>query len=590
MTQRGADIIVDYLVENNVPYALGVCGHGNIQLLDALRVKKEQIKTLTTHHESAAGFMADAYFRVNHQPLVTFSSTGPGSFNMPIALANAMADSSAFLSITSDVPTEQFNRGAFQETGWHNQQDFPLVTRSYVKRVFQPLTPGMIPMSVRQAYQTMIRGRFGPVNLVVPFDLFVRETPNPEPALQNWTGKTQFQAGVNKEGARQVYDMLSQANQPVILAGNGVVCSQAEDKLKRLAYLMQIPVVFTPLAKGVIDMENPLAAGIPGRLGSYGGNEACRQADVLLTLGCRFDDRVASSWLQGYTFNIPPTHHIQVDISAEEIGRNYPIDLGLASDISALLDELIPLAEQNSEGTDKRSAWITSIQSWKTQWNQVFDENEDSTDYPVRPERLIKDLRSVAPVDTILAADVGIHHNWLVQLWQPQRSRSFLQAWGFGAMGFGVCGILGAKLAAPNRPCVAVVGDGGFAMHAHVVATAVEYNLPVVWVVWNNQGYCSIRAMQRNFYGEELATSFIHEPSGNLYTPNFAAMAQAMGAEGIQVQKPNELKNALDTAIKSNKPYVVEVSVQRDAPLQSVGTWELPPFGHPEPSFPPKKQ
>jgi len=588
MIKRGADVIVDYLVENNVPYALGVCGHGNIQLLDALRLKGDRIKTLTTHHESAAGFMADAYFRVSHQPLATFSSTGPGSFNMPIALANAMADSSAFFAISADVPTEQFNRGAFQEVGWHNQQDLQMVTRPFVKRVFQPLTPEMIPLMVRQAYQTMIRGRFGPVNLVVPFDLFVRETPDTKPPLQNWTGKAQFRPGVDPEGARQAYEMLSRAERPIILAGNGVICAQAEEKLKRLARLMQIPVAFSPLSKGVIDLDDPLAAGMPGRLGTYGGNEACRRADLLLTLGCRFDDRVASSWLNGYTFNIPPTRHIQVDILPEEIGRNYPVDLGLAGDIGAFFFLLIMLAESSSGNSDKNAEWMNSVQDWRAQWDLVYSENEVSDIYPVRPERLIKELRSVAPDNTILAADVGIHHNWLVQLWQPRQNRSFLQAWGFGAMGFGVCGVLGAKLAAPDRPCVAVVGDGAFAMHAHAVATAVEYDLPVVWVVWNNQGYCSIRAMQLGYFGQELATSFIHAPSGELFTPNFAAMAKAYGAEGIQVQNAADLKNALDTAIAANKPYVVEVGVQRDAPLQSVGTWELPPFGHPEPSFPPK--
>lgn len=587
MPKRGGDIIVDYLVDKGVPYAVGVCGHGNIQFLEALRLRSDRIKTITTHHESAAGFIADAYFRVSHQPLVTFSSTGPGSYNLPIALANAMADSSAFLAVTGDVPTKQFNRGAFQETCWHQQGDFPTVMRPYVKRVFQPLTAQMIPATIRQAYQTMLQGRYGPVNLDVPFDLFMEEVDAPAQSPREWSQNLLSAGGAEPAVVERVLDMLAEARRPLILAGNGVCLSRAEEVLREFARFMQIPVANTPLAKGVLDMSDDLAAGEPGRLGTYPGNQACRECDVLITLGCRFDDRVASSWIDGYTFRIPPTRHIQVDIDPREIGRNYPVDLGILGDVRPVLGQLLAAARSRPGLGSRYAEWRSRVVLWKQAWEKVYRPQSESDTVPIRPERLVRELGTAMPEDGILLGDVGIHHNWLTQLWRTAQPRSFLHAWGFGAMGFGVCGVIGAKLAAPDRTCVAVVGDGGFMMHAHAVATAVEYDLPVTWIVWNNKGYCSIRDMQLNYFqGQEWATSFVKAPTGELFTPRFSALALACGAKGLLVERPGDLRDALQTALRSPQPFVVEVDIDREARLTSVGTWELPPFPHAEPTFP----
>ncbi len=587
MGNRGADIIVEYLVESGVPYALGVCGHGNIQFMDALRLRGERIKTITTHHESAAGFISDAYFRVTHQPLVTFSSTGPGSYNLPIAMACAMADSSAFLAITGNVPPKQFNRGAFQETHWHHQADFPSVARPYVKRVFQPVHVDMIPSAIRQAYSTMLKGRFGPVNLDVPFNLFIEEVGEEPQRASEWQAGLDFRSGASPETIERGMRVLMEAHRPLILAGNGVALSRAEEELRAFARLLDIPVVTTPLAKGIMDPSEDLYAGEPGRLGTYPGNEACKECDVLLSLGCRFDDRIASSWLPGYTFSIPPTRHIQVDIDPFELGRNYPVELGIAGDVRTVLRQLLNAAGKRDSIGRRYEEWRKRVSDWKKTWAPVYGDQRGSNQVPIRPERLIQDLRSVLPDDGILLADVGLHHNWLVQLWQTKYPRTFIHSWGFGSMGFGVCGVLGAKLAAPDRPCVAVVGDGGFIMHAHAVATAVEYGIPAVWVVWNNQGYCSIRDMQLNLFGgQEIATSFVKENTGELFTPDFVAIAQACGARGLRVNNAADLKNALDVALKAGEPFVVEVPMDREARLTLTSTWELPPFAPPKPAFP----
>jgi acetolactate synthase-1/2/3 large subunit len=269
-----------------------------------------------------------------------------------------------------------------------------------------------------------------------------------------------------------------------------------------------------------------------------------------------------------------------------ELGRNYPVELGVMGDIRTVLRQLITSARSRRKSNGHCAAWRSDVVRWKKAWEPVYEAHKLSEAAPIRPERLIYELRASLPEDGIVLSDVGIHHNWMVQLWRTSCPRSFIHSWGFGAMGFGMCGVIGAKLAAPDKPCVAVVGDGGFLMHAHAVSTAVEYNVPVVWVVWNNRGYCSIRDMQLNlFNGHEIATSFMKERTGELFTPDFAAMAAACGARGMRIERPGDLRDALEEALKAQTPFVLEVNMEREARLMTAGTWELPPFPHPEPSF-----
>src|SRR5437899_2712196 len=483
----GGQVIVDYLVREKVPYVFGLCGHGNIGFLDALYERSDEIKTVSVHHESVAGFMADGYYCVCGEAAATFTACGPGSANLPIALANSYLDSVPFLAVTGNVPTSQFNRGAFQELYRHYQADFPSTVRAYCKRVFQPTRGDMVPLAIRQAWKTMVTGRPGPVVLDVPFDIFkeaaAEETPKPE----EWNANISSRCGADPDGVKQAVDMLLSAKRPVLLVGQGVRYGGAAAELKALAERLRIPVAASATGLGALPADHPLALGLVSRGGVYQANHAARQADVLLALGVRFDDRTSSSWLPGYSFTIPPTKLIHVDIDPDEIARNYPVALG-------------PM--------------------------------------------------------------------------------------GFGPMGFGVAGVLGAKLAAPARPCVAVVGDGAFFMHASVLGTAVEYELPVVWVIWNNYAYASIRGLQRGYLGgRELATDF-HDPnSGERYNPDFAAMARACGVEGVRVDRAGDLGEAIRKGIAANKPYLIDVDIAADINPAGAGVWELPGLGRSKPGI-----
>jgi len=316
-------------------------------------------------------------------------------------------------------------------------------------------------------------------------------------------------------------------------------------------------------------------------------NESCRSCDVLLAVGVKFDDRQSSAWIPGYTFNIPPTKLIHVEIDPDELARNYPPTLGILADAKAFLQELLRAAEKKVKKDPKRNkAWMDQIENWRKGWEEFNRANLESSVVPIRPERLVKDLRDVMPRDGILLSDVGEHHNWLLQFYDVYEPGGMLQSWGFASMGFGVCGALGAKLAAPRKACVSVCGDGGFMMTPHILCTAVEYDIPVVWIIWNNYGWNVIRHQANGAWpGREIVTSFKREETGEFYNPDFAALAKACGADGAKATKPGDFKDILRHAIKANRPFVIDAVVERNAKAPSTGTWVLPPFPHGEPSY-----
>ncbi|MGE5202702.1 MAG: thiamine pyrophosphate-binding protein [Acidobacteriota bacterium] len=585
----GGQVIVDYLVREKVPYAFGLCGHGNIGFIDALYERSRDIATVSVHHETVAGFMADVFYRVSGKPTATFTSCGPGSANLPICLANSFFDSVPFLAITGNVPTSQFNRGAFQETYRHYQADFPSTVRAYCKRVFQPTRGEMVPLAVRQAWKTMVTGRPGPVVLDVPFDIFKEAAATEGPRPEEWCAGISSRCGADPEGVVKAMEMLMAAERPVILVGQGVKYGGAAADLLAFAERMRIPVAFSASGMGAIPAEHPLALGLVARNGHYQANHAARQADVLLALGVRFDDRTSSSWLPGYSFTIPPTRLIHVDIDPEEIGRNYPVTLGLMADVRTFLRQMLAeleAREKQGKRPASRAAWLAAIEGYRKEWNAFVAPGFAIDTSPIHPQRAAHEIDKALPQDAILVSDIGIHHNWLIQYCKPRRPDSLIGSMGFGPMGFGVAGVLGAKLAAPDRPCVSVCGDGAFFMHASVLGTAVEYDIPVVWVVWNNYAYASIRGLQRGYLGgRELATDFKHPETGKPYNPDFAAMARSAGVEGVSVDRAADLADAMRAGLAAGRPYLIDANIGADLNPGGAGVWELPGLGQSKPAF-----
>ncbi len=580
---KGGEYIVDFLIREEIPYVFGVCGHGNVGLLDAMFDRKDELKLISPRHEQCAAHMADAYYRVRHKPVATLSSIGPGTANMVMPLTNAFLDSSAILAISANVPTLQANRAAFQELSRQTQSETSAILQRCVKRSFQPQRVESLPLVMRQALALTTAGRPGPVNVDIPFNLFQE------------TGETEYESsqsavigsrvGASPENVRAAADLLCSAERPLIYAGNGVTLSEAGPELTSLVEKLQIPVINLPNGMGTVDMRHPLALGFVGRNGSYQAVEAARHCDVLVDLGARFDDRSASSWIPGYSWNIPPTKLIHVDIDVSEIGRTYPVAVGIAADIKTFLQQL--LQEVDRRGVPDKKAtepWRGQIAAWRERWNAHIKENFSGISSPLHPRQVVSVIRDLLADDGVLLPDVGAHHNWFMQFWEARRPQTLLNAFGFGGMGFGVCGVLGAKLAAPERPCVAVCGDGGFSMTPYVLATAVEYDIPAIWVIWNNFGWTSIRDIQKGmFKGRELGTMFYQK--GERYNPDFAAMARAYGVEGLTVSHGKDFKDALAHALTLGKPIVLDVHVDGDIHVPSTGAWQLPPTPYSEPAF-----
>ncbi len=582
---KGGELIAQYLVQEKMPYIFGICGHGNVGILDALYDVRDKIQLVSPRHEQCAGHMADAYFRVKHKPVATLTSTGPGSANMVMSLATALSDSSAFMAITSNVPTSQHNRAPFQELYKHNQADFAQVIRPVVKRAFQPTRVDMLPLALRQAMDTMVTGRPGPVNLDIPYNVYQEEAEVELPAASNI--QRSHRPGANELDVATTLDLLAAAHKPVFFIGHGATLSEAGAEITELANLLGIAVITSPNGMGCVDGDNPLALGFIGRNGAYPANEAGRRADLVITLGTRFDDRSSSTWIDGYSWNFPKTQLVHVDIDPQELGRNYVPTLGIIADIKVFVRQLLQALPERPFINAKRYApWLAEVLGWQAQWEAFVRPHFTDSTSPLRPEFVVGTLQKVLPDDVILALDSGVHHNWFMQFWKARRPQSMLNSWGYSSMGFGVCGIMGAQLAAPDRPCVAVVGDGGFTMAPYVLCTAVEYNLPVVWIIWNNFAWGAIRDIQYGmFNGREIGTAFYKGQTGERYNPDFAAWARAAGADGVTVTRPQELGAAVQQALRNKRPCVIDVHVDAEVRPPSTGTWQLPPTPYKEPIY-----
>ncbi|TCT05197.1 thiamine pyrophosphate-binding protein [Aquabacter spiritensis] len=581
---KGAEIITEYLIANDIPYVFGICGHGNVGMLDVLYEARDRITLVSPRHEQVAAHMADAYFRVKHQPVATLTSCGPGSANIVMPLACALTDSSAILAITANVPTSQFNRSPFQEINRHYQADFVNVLRPVVKRAYQPTRVDMLPLALRQATTTMLSGRPGPVNLDIPFNVFQEEddVEMPPPAPRHLA----VRSGAAPEEIARVARLLAGAQRPAFFIGHGVALSEAGAEITEAAHTLGVPVISSPNGFGCIDMTDPMSLGFIGRNGAYAANQAGRHADLVIAVGARFDDRSASSWIPGYSWNFPHTKLVHVDVDPDEIGRNYPPDVGIIADARTFLRQLLDAMKDVPGQREARRPWLAEIAVWAQQWEDHIRPNFSLHATPIRPERIVADCEAVLPPNAIIACDVGVNHNWFMQFWKARQPRTILNSWGFSGMGFGAAGALGAKLAAPDRPVIAVAGDGCFTMVPHVLCTAVEYNIPVVWVIWNNFAWASIRDIQMGMFGgREHGTAFYHGDNKTPYNPDFAAWARACGVEGITVTRSQDFKAALAHAVALNKPVLLDVHVDAEVRPPATGTWHLPPTPFREPAF-----
>jgi acetolactate synthase-1/2/3 large subunit len=572
----GGQIVAEYLAREGVPYVLAIPGHGNGALLDAF-VDRDDVEVLPVVHEQCGVHVADAYYRVSGQPLAVSTSIGPGAVNAVSGLAQCYVDSIAVLLITGSVHTYMRGRSVLQEIERDHWANFPRMAEPIVKRWWQPSRVDQLPYVLHRAFSAMLTGRRGPALIDLPMDLQAEsadvEIPHPHarrPSLR-----------ARPDGAllERAGGLLAEARRPVIVAGGGAHTSGAGPELIALAELLGAPITTTWQGKGVVPEDHELYAWHPGDIGASCANELLRQADVVLAVGYRFVDWTASSYRHGVTYRFPESKLVQIDLDPSEIGKNYPIEVGVVADAKDALADLVGWLGENGGKRDWRdSEYHREIRDAVARWWDSFEERRDSDEAPISISRALRDLRQVLDRDGIVVTGAGLPQSQVYQEFPVYAPHTHVTSGGFSTMGFTVPGAIGAKLAAPDRQVVGVAGDGDFAMNVQELATAVQLGLPVVYLLLNNYGWQSINNLQLATYGREIITRF-RTPDGAFYSPDFTRIAEAYGCHGERVEQPDGIVGALERAFAAERPAVVEVICATEGPmaqLSKVGWWDVP--------------
>jgi acetolactate synthase-1/2/3 large subunit len=562
--------LVSYLEYRGIEHIFGLCGHTNIAVLAAL--EKSRIRFINTRHEQIAAHMADGYARARHQTAVVLSHLGPGLTNAATGVANAALDSIPMVVIAGDVPSHYYGKHPHQEVNLHADASQFEIYRPFVKRAWRVDRPDLFPEIIGKAFQLAGSGRPGPVLVSVPMDIF--STPIDVALFERVKRNTRelHKPSLCEESAELVVRAMASAKQPLIYAGGGVLIAEAADELRRLVDHLGIPVAHTLMGKGALPDDHPMTLGMTGFWGTPFVNRKCREADWILALGTRFSEADCSSWEPEYTFGIPPTRLIQVDIDASELGRNFPVEIGIVADLGEALSVLNRVARRLHPQARRNEAEVAEIAQYRAQFARGNEAHIRSDAYPMRPERILAEVREVVPRDAFITTDVGWNKNGVGQQFPVYTPGSILTPGGYATMGFGAPAALGAKLACPGRVAVALVGDGGFGQNPAMLATAVEEGIAAVWVVMNNYAFGTIAGLEMAHFGTTFGTVF--RKDGKPLSPDFAAIARAYGAEGICVRSAAEFKPALERAIACDKPVVIDVAMQNE-PVPTGGHWNI---------------
>ena len=562
--------LVKYLENRGVEHIFGLCGHTNIAVLTAL--ENSSIKFVNVRHEQIAAHIADGYARAKKQTSVVLSHLGPGLTNAATGVANAALDSIPMVVIAGDVPSHYYGKHPHQEVNLHADASQYEIYRPFVKRAWRVDRPDLFPEIIEKAFQLAESGNPGPVLVSVPMDIFSKEIDVALFEKLNHNTKTLHKPSIDDITARNIIEKLANAKNPLFYVGGGIMLVDASKDLRELVDHLSIPVAHSLMGKGAVSDDHPLTLGMTGFWGTKFINDKCKAADYILALGTRFAEADCSSWESEYTFNFPPTKLIQIDIDPSEIGRNYPVEIGVVADLKQALavlnrvaKELLPHGLQNEELAQEIAAYREEFKNSNKQY--IMDHS-----FPMQPQRILEEVREVLPKDAIITTDVGWNKNGVGQQFPIYEAGSILTPGGFATMGFGAPAALGAKIAQPDKVVVSLVGDGGFGQNPALLATAAEENIPVVWVIMNNYAFGTIAGLQKAHYGTTLGTVF--QIDGEPYSPDFASIAKAYGVEGVKIQSAEEFKSVLKRAIESNKPFVIDVAMLNN-PVPTAGHWNI---------------
>jgi len=536
-------MLLECLVHENVECIFGYPGGVTLPLYDAMY--DHQIRHVLVRHEQNAVFAAEGYARATGRVGVCCATSGPGATNLVTGLVNALMDSIPVVALTGQVTSKLIGSDAFQEADTFG------ITRSCTKHNFLVKTVADLPAAIHEAFYIAASGRPGPVLVDIPKDVFQAQahyTPVDSIHLPGYKVFTEGHTGQIRRAAQ----MMWEAERPFVYAGGGIIAAGASAELRDLVETLDAPAVNTLMGLGALPSEHPNFISMPGMHGSYAANMGLTECDLLIALGVRFDDRVTGR-LAAFA---PNARVIHVDIDPAEIGKNRTADLPIVGDVKRVLErinkvlkELEPAEKEKSSAA--RRDWWKQVREWKSE-RPLKPEFSDSE---IKPQHLMAEIDRLSGGQALITSDVGQHQMWAAQFLRFNEPRLWLNSGGLGSMGFGLPCAIGAQFARPDKLVFSIVGDGGFQMSIPELATIANHALPIKIIVMNNGYLGMVRQWQELFYNNRLSSVEL------VGFPDPEKLAGAYGFTGRTVEKPSELRSALEAAVKEPGPYLLNVRV-----------------------------
>ncbi|HAT22212.1 MAG: biosynthetic-type acetolactate synthase large subunit [Chloroflexota bacterium] len=537
MIKKGSQIVCESLLREGCNVVFGIPGGAILPLYQALPEYPE-LRHILTRHEQGASLAADGYARVTGKPGVAFATSGPGATNLVTGIACAQMDSVPLVIVTGQVNSWTIGSDAFQET------DITGITLPITKHNFLVMDASEIASSIKEAFYIANSGRPGPVLVDIPRDVFVQEVEYEEPGELNLPGYSPNVSGHSGQ-IRKAANLINEAEKPVIVAGHGVIISKAYDELKELAEKAQIPVITTLLGISCFPEDHVLWTGWPGMHGMAYASFAIEEADLIIALGMRFDDRITGNPSK-FALNSKKIH---IDVDPSEIGKNIRVDVPIVGDVKEVLTRM-----NTHVGAATHPAWLKKI--------DVLKEDHPSLDIPetskLLARQVVRDISDETKGGATIVTGVGQHQMWAAQHYRFKKPCTFLTSGGSGTMGYEVPAAMGAQVADPDSIVWSIAGDGGFQMTLCELATIAENRLPVKFAILNNGFLGMVRQWQEIFFDSSYVST------GYTGNPDFVRLAEAYGIKGIKVTDKTQVKTAIAEAMDHDGPVLVDFIVEQE--------------------------
>jgi len=564
---KGAEIVVDCLLKEGVEHIFGIPGGAVLDICHVMN--RSAIKFILTRHEQGAAHAADGYARSTGRVGVCFATSGPGATNLVTGIATAYMDSVPIVAITGQVPTPMIGNDAFQEA------DVTGITRPISKHNYLVKNVDELPTVIKEAFYIARTGRPGPVVVDIPKDVQQKTTSSRYPSSVDLPGYKPTRKGHIMQ-IRKVAEAIKKSKKPLLYAGGGVIMSDASSELFELAHKARIPVTTTLMGLGAFPETDALSLKMLGMHGTRYANMAVMETDLLIAVGARFDDRITGKISEF----APQATIVHIDIDPSSISKNVTVHIPVVGDAKEVLVELNKIVEQADS-----EEWLRQIKEWKEKYPLTYQQNKNGR---VKPQHVVEEIYRATEGKAIICTEVGQNQMWAAQFYKYTVPRQFLSSGGLGTMGYGFPAAIGAQVGNPDKIVFDIAGDGSIQMNIQELATAVHNNLPVKVAILNNQYLGMVRQWQGLFYQKNYAYTCLaqnvncdrecNDPRKDCpaYVPDFVKLAEAYGAVGMRIERPEDVRDAIEEAIRTPKTVFMDFRVEKEE-----NVWPMVPAGAP---------